>query len=85
MRRVLSLFAVSVIAVAVIALPGAAQEPVDTTGRDTTGVTRLPDLKVTVTRTPEPLDRVPFAVSVLDRDDLVRGQPKFFVGSSRDW
>ncbi|HEU4473469.1 MAG TPA: TonB-dependent receptor [Gemmatimonadales bacterium] len=75
MRRAPSLFPVFVLAVAVIATPGVAQEPVDTTGRDTTAVTRLPDLNVTVTRTPEPLDRVPFAVSVLDRDDLVRGQP----------
>jgi iron complex outermembrane receptor protein len=67
---------VSVIATWLVAVPAAAQEPAagDTTGRDTTGVTRLPDLNVTVTRTPEPLARVPFAVGVLDRDDLVRGQ-----------
>ena len=59
-----------------IAAPASAQEPVprDTTGGDTTAVTRLPDLNVTVTRSPEPLARVPFAVGVLNRDDLVRGQ-----------
>ena len=59
------------------AAPAIAQEPVrgDTTGRDTTRVTRLPDLNVTVTRSPEPLARVPFAVGVLNRNDLVRGQP----------
>ena len=72
MRRLVPLFAVFVIAV-----PAIAQEPVpgDTTGRDTTGITQLPQLNVTVTRSPEPLARVPFAVGVLDRDDLVRGQP----------
>ena len=75
MRQALSIFAGLVIAVAVIASPGVAQEPRDTTGRDTTDVTRLPDLNVTVTRSPEPLERVPFAVGVLDRNDLVRGQP----------
>ncbi|MDQ2674472.1 MAG: TonB-dependent receptor [Chloroflexota bacterium] len=72
MQRLAVLFAVA------IALPTAlsAQEPVagDTTGRDTTRVTQLPELNVTVTRSPEPLQRVPFAVGVLDRNDLVRGQ-----------
>ncbi|MBA2458639.1 MAG: TonB-dependent receptor [Gemmatimonadales bacterium] len=60
----------------VIALPAFAQEPVtaDTSGRDTTRVTRLPELEVTVTRTAEPLTRVPFAVGVLDRDDLQRAR-----------
>src|SRR5688572_17361207 len=59
-----------------IAVPAFAQEPVrtDTTGRDTTRVTRRPELEVTVTRTAEPLTRVPFAVGVLERDDLQRGQ-----------
>ena len=54
----------------------AAQVPArpDTTGRDTSRVERLPELEVTVTRSPEPLTRVPFAVGVLDRDDLQRGQ-----------
>ncbi|MGH7579289.1 MAG: TonB-dependent receptor family protein [Gemmatimonadales bacterium] len=71
MRRLVPL-----LAAVVIAMPAAAQEPVagDTTGRDTTAITQLPDINVTVTRTPEPLDRVPFAVGVLDRGDLVRGQ-----------
>jgi len=71
MRRLAPVFAALV-----IAAPAWAQEPVagDTTGRDTTRVTRLPDLNVTVTRSPEPLERVPFAVGVLNRDDLVRGQ-----------
>ncbi len=66
-----------VIAALVITLPARAQEPVagDTTARDTASVTRLPELNVTVTRSPEPLARVPFAVGVLSRNDLVRGQP----------
>ena len=73
MRRFVPL----IVALAFAASPAAAQEPVagDTTGRDTTAVTQLPELNVTVTRSPEPLQRVPFAVGVLDRDDLVRGQP----------
>jgi iron complex outermembrane receptor protein len=79
MRRLVSLFvaAAPAFAALVFAAPAVAQEPVrgDTTGRDTTRVTRLPDLNVTVTRSPEPLARVPFAVGVLNRDDLVRGQP----------
>jgi iron complex outermembrane recepter protein len=53
-----------------------AQEPVrpDTTGRDTTKVGQLPELNVTVTRSAEPLQKVPYAVGVLNRDDLQRGQ-----------
>jgi iron complex outermembrane receptor protein len=52
-----------------------AQQPVraDTT-RDTTKVRQLPEINVTVTRSQEPLSRVPFAVGVLDRDALQRGQ-----------
>ena len=46
----------------------------DTTRRDTTGVTHLPEIEVSVTRTSEPLARVPNAVSVLDRGDLQRAQ-----------
>ncbi|HEY7614588.1 MAG TPA: hypothetical protein VH764_16445, partial [Gemmatimonadales bacterium] len=65
--------------VAALAVPAlvVAQEPTarDTTGQDTTRVTQLPELNVTVTRSPEPIERVPFAVGVLDRDDLTRGQP----------
>jgi iron complex outermembrane receptor protein len=50
-----------------------AQVP-DTAGRDTSRVTRLPEIEVSVTRTPEPLARVPYAVGVLDRRDIQRGQ-----------
>ena len=58
------------------AVTAGAQEPVppDTTGRDTTQVRQLPELNVTVTRSSEPLQKVPYAVSVLNRDDLQRGQ-----------
>ncbi len=35
----------------------------------------LPEISVTVTRTAEPLDRVPYAVGVLGRGDLQRAQP----------
>ena len=65
------------IAAAITAAAAAAQEPTppDTTGRDTSRVARLPELEVSVTRTPEPLARVPYAVGVLDRTDLQRGQP----------
>ncbi len=68
-------FAIGFAALA-IAAPLVAQEPVrtDTTGRDTTRVTRLPELEVTVTRTAEPQSRVPFAVGVLDQRELRRGQ-----------
>jgi iron complex outermembrane recepter protein len=53
-----------------------AQEPArpDTAGRDTTRVTTLPEIKVSVTRTAEPLARVPYAVGVLDQTDIQRGQ-----------
>ena len=55
--------------------PLLAQVPAqDTTRPDTSRIARLPELEVTVTRTSEPLSRVPFAVGVLDRDDLQRGQ-----------
>ena len=37
-------------------------------------VTQLPELNVTVTRTTEPLARVPFATGVLDRTAIQRGQ-----------
>src|SRR6185295_10218399 len=71
MRRLVPLLAVAILALPVTS---AAQEPVDTTGRDSTPVTQLPELNVTVTRSTEPLERVPFAVGVLGRDELVRGQ-----------
>src|SRR5215208_8317944 len=51
-----------------------AQEPVgaDTVSVDSLPVGELPE--ITVTRAPEPLERVPYAVGVLDRDALQRGQ-----------
>jgi iron complex outermembrane receptor protein len=57
-------------------VPARGQEPVrpDTTGPDTTRVRQLPELNVTVTRSAEPLQKVPYAVGVLNRDDLQRGQ-----------
>src|SRR4051812_21583395 len=60
-----------------LSAPLVSQEPVrpDTTGRDTTKVRQLPEIKVIVTRTAEPLQKVPYAVSVLDRKDIQRGQP----------
>ena len=36
---------------------------------------QLPEIKVTVTRTEEPLQKVPYAVGVLDRTEIQRGQP----------
>src|SRR6185503_2041728 len=53
-----------------------AQVPVrpDTVVRDSTRVAELPEIEVTVTRTPEPLARVPYAVGVLDRTAIQRGQ-----------
>jgi iron complex outermembrane receptor protein len=73
MRRFVSLNLCLALATAA---PVLAQVPAraDTAGRDTSRVTRLPELEVTVTRSPEPLTRVPFAVGVLDRDALQRGQ-----------
>jgi iron complex outermembrane receptor protein len=55
-------------------IPLWAQEPVgvDTVVRDTGRVRQLPE--ITVTRAPEPLERVPYAVGVLDRTELQRGQ-----------
>jgi iron complex outermembrane receptor protein len=54
----------------------AAQQPTqaDTLGPDTTKVRRLPEIKVSVTRTEEPLSRVPYGVGVLDRGAIQRGQ-----------
>jgi iron complex outermembrane recepter protein len=80
MRRavVLSLIAVTVASLA------AAQEPVrsDTTTRDTTRVRELPEIKVSVTRTPEPLTRVPYAVGVVSRTDIQRAQPTLGLDES---
>jgi iron complex outermembrane recepter protein len=63
------------LALAFAAPKAAAQVPTrpDTLVRDTTA-TRLPEIQVTVTRSPEPLERVPYAVGVLDRNALQRGQ-----------
>src|SRR4051812_833946 len=51
-----------------------AQEPVraDTTVTDTSRVYRLPEINVT--RTAEPLQRVPYAVGVVNRTEIQRGQ-----------
>ncbi len=51
-----------------------AQEPVrpDTIGLDTTRVRQLPEINVTRTR--EPLQRVPYAVGVVDRTEIQQGQ-----------
>jgi iron complex outermembrane receptor protein len=54
----------------------AAQVPAraDSARADTGRVTALPEISVTVTRTAEPVDRVPYAVGVLGKDDIQRGQ-----------
>lgn len=64
-----------------LASPLRGQEPVtpDTSGVDTSRVRQLPELKVTVTRAAEPLQRVPHAVAVLDRNEFQRGQPTLGV------
>src|SRR5581483_5515376 len=54
--------------------PLGAQVP-DSARRDTTRVQRLPEITVTVTRTQEPLLRVPAAVGVVDSTDIRRAQP----------
>jgi iron complex outermembrane receptor protein len=69
----------SVLLVLLLALPvlGAeAQQPTpsDSARRDTTRVTRLPDINVSATRSTEPLERAPYATGVLNRGDLQRGQ-----------
>jgi len=54
----------------------AAQEPSrpDSASQDTSQAAHLPEINVTVTRTEEPLSRVPYAVGVLNRGDLRRGR-----------
>jgi iron complex outermembrane receptor protein len=47
----------------------------DSARADSAKARTLPEISVTVTRTAEPLDRVPYAVGVLGRGDLQRGQP----------
>lgn len=49
--------------------------PADSARADSARATVLPEISVTVTRTQEPLDRVPYAVSVLGKKELQRGQP----------
>ena len=51
-----------------------AQEPArpDTIGLDTTQIRQLPEINVTRTR--EPLQKVPYAVGVVDRTEIQRGQ-----------
>jgi len=46
----------------------------DSLQTDSTRATMLPEIRVTVTRTPEPLDRVPYAVGVLGKGEFQRGQ-----------
>jgi iron complex outermembrane recepter protein len=60
------------------------QEPTrpDTSGRDTTRVGQLPEIKVTVTRTEEPLQKVPYAVGVLNRKEIQRAQPTIGLDES---
>ena len=50
-----------------------AQEPVRTDTTTEAPIEELPE--ITVTRAPEPLERVPYAVGVLDRIEIQRGQP----------
>ncbi len=47
----------------------------DSVQADSAKARTLPEISVTVTRTPEALDRVPYAVGVLGKNDLQRGQP----------
>jgi len=72
MRRAPALFLAALFA----ASTAAAQQPVrpDTVVRDSSRAARLPEIEVTVTRAPEPLARVPYAVGVLDRTAIQRGQ-----------
>ena len=72
-RSVRSLLALSVL----LAGPATAQVPTatDSARTDSAKATQLPEISVTVTRSAEPLDRVPYAVGVLGRGDLQRGQP----------
>jgi iron complex outermembrane receptor protein len=60
-----------------------AQEPVraDSTRRDS-GAVVLPEVTVNVTRVPEPLRRIPAAVSVLDSNAIRRGRPTLGLSES---
>ena len=68
--------ALRLVIVLLAAIPAAlrAQQPTrpDSAARDS--AQRLETIEVTVTRTPEPLERVPAAVSVLGKTDIRRGQ-----------
>src|SRR5690348_4320146 len=64
-----------VLLAALVAPTAALAQVTDTTARDSSRVTRLPEIEVSVTRAPEPLARVPYAVGVLDRRDIQRAQP----------
>jgi len=57
-------------------VPADGQEPArsDTVARDTSRAQALPEVTVTVTRTEEPLQKVPYAVGVLNRTEIQRGQ-----------
>ena len=56
--------------------------PSDSAGRDSSRVAQLPEIQVTVTRTSAPASRVPFAVGVVDRAELQRGQPTLGLDES---
>jgi iron complex outermembrane receptor protein len=60
-------------ALALVAAPLAAQVPADTTRPDSAKVV-LPDLIVTVTRSTEPVTKVPAAVGVVDKRDIQGAQ-----------
>jgi iron complex outermembrane receptor protein len=69
---------------AVLALPrsGAAQQPTrrDSTARDS--AQQLKTIEVTVTRTTEPLNRLPAAVTVINSTDIRRAQPTLGLDES---
>jgi iron complex outermembrane recepter protein len=74
MRRALPSILVPLLAAP--ALAAQVPAPPDTTAaRDTSRAAQLPEIKVSVTRTAEPLARVPFAVGVVSQTDLQRAQP----------
>jgi len=72
MRRLLIVFGIPLVATTALSAQVPARQ--DTTVRDTSRAAQLPEINVSVTRTPEPLARVPFAVGVVNRTDLQRAQ-----------
>jgi len=72
MRRLLIVFGIPLVAATALSAQVPARQ--DTTVRDTSRAAQLPEINVSVTRTPEPLARVPFAVGVVNRTDLQRAQ-----------